>query len=142
MVAYNFQARFADAVESGAKPHTIRADRKDGRVPKVGQQIHLYTGMRTKACRLLRKSIITEVARVQIRPGSLYVDGACLMSDEASQLARADGFDNAREFFDWFRVHHGHLFNGYLIRWEISDQARKAYLTKLAKTCRKNGGFE
>jgi len=35
VVAYNFQARFADAVASGAKRQTIRLPRKNGHV-KVG----------------------------------------------------------------------------------------------------------
>ncbi len=34
MVALNFQARFAEAVETGRKRQTIRARRKDGRDAK------------------------------------------------------------------------------------------------------------
>lgn len=35
---------------SGEKRQTIRANRKDGRDPKQGQPLMLYTGMRTKSC--------------------------------------------------------------------------------------------
>ena len=53
MPALNFRAEFADAVERGEKCQTIRAYRKDGRNPKPGDTLHLYTGMRTRACRRL-----------------------------------------------------------------------------------------
>ncbi len=53
MPSLNFQARFAPLVESGEKRQTIRAYRKDGRDPKRGDKLYLFTGMRTKACRPL-----------------------------------------------------------------------------------------
>lgn len=52
MVAYNFQAQFADAVHRGFKRQTIRAPRKHGHV-QAGAPVQLYTGMRTRGCRKL-----------------------------------------------------------------------------------------
>ena len=40
MPAYNFQDRFADVVELGRKPHTIRPRRKHPTGP--GQTLYLY----------------------------------------------------------------------------------------------------
>ena len=69
MPAFNFHARFADDIEAGRKPCTIRADRKDGRAPaRVGDRAILYTGMRTKSCRCLGNSTVTAVRRVLIIP--------------------------------------------------------------------------
>ena len=48
MPALNFQKRFADLVESGEKCQTIRKCSKDGRDPKVGDTLYLYTGQRPK----------------------------------------------------------------------------------------------
>ncbi len=53
MVALNFKARFADDVETRRKRCSIRAPRKDGRDPKPGDSLQLYTGMRTRECRKL-----------------------------------------------------------------------------------------
>ena len=53
---YNFQARFAEAVEQGRKLQTIRAARKDGKVAKIGEVLHLYTGLRSKGARKLREA--------------------------------------------------------------------------------------
>ncbi len=75
MGAYNFRAQFAEDVESGRKTQTIRAERKDGRRPKVGDTLKLYTGMRTKACRLLAVGRCTAVVPITIEPPCIYVAG-------------------------------------------------------------------
>jgi hypothetical protein len=117
MPAYNFQQRFADLVECGRKKQTIRARRRDGREPKVGQLFVAYTGMRTKACRQLVTSSIIEVLPIEILAG-IYLDGRCLTSDEAHKLAIADGFVSANEMLGWFIGTHGRRrFVGHLIRW-------------------------
>lgn len=117
MPALNFQARFADLVESGEKRQTIRALRKDGRDPKPGDTLYLYTGMRTKACRKL-----LEAECRSARPVTILDVGVCLGDDlprraERESLARADGFDTESEMVRWFQKTHGLPFKGLLIRW-------------------------
>lgn len=51
MPALNFQTQFAPKILAGQKPFTLRAPRKDGRDPKAGQTLFLFTAMRTKQCR-------------------------------------------------------------------------------------------
>ena len=81
MVAYSFQKRFVDHVQAGLEPgpwcpgmkrHTLRAPRV-GRVAhaRPEQPVQLYTGMRTRHCRLLGRA----VARVQI-PVTLFTANA------------------------------------------------------------------
>jgi hypothetical protein len=36
---------------------------------------------------------------------------------EIDRLARADGFSNAEQFFEFFRYQHGFPFAGQLIEW-------------------------
>ncbi len=130
MVAYNFSARFADAVEAGTKRQTIRAPRKMigaaggvdawiGGHARVGDELQLYTGMRTKACRLLRRAVCHDVCEVLIderfnfwtfRPQEL-IDGATIAHD--------DGFASYGEMIDWFRETHGLPFRGVMIRWLV-----------------------
>ena len=74
MVAFNFKAQFADAVERGVKRQTIRAIRKDGRVPHIGSALQLYTGMRTKNCRKLKDAVCTNVWPITIASKSITIN--------------------------------------------------------------------
>lgn len=49
----NFKQQFAEMVESGEKRQTIRRERKGHRQIGKGDHLKLYTGLRTKQCRLL-----------------------------------------------------------------------------------------
>ena len=121
MPELNFQKRFAAAVESGEKCQTIRAYRKDGRDPKVGDTLYLFTGMRTKQCRRLGEAVCTSVHRFQLtrsRRMCIYDD---FDEDETTaSIAEKDGFGCEAEMLDWFDKTHGLPFEGLLIRWEKS----------------------
>lgn len=127
MAAYNFKLQFVPAIRAGTKKHTIRAERKDGRVPKVGEPLALYSGMRTKQCfRILAANPhCTKVERITIEDlghssegdyGTLVcIDGQPLDRSECQALARADGFpDFGRMMLFW----RGRLpFTGNIIHW-------------------------
>jgi hypothetical protein len=132
MPAYNFQSRFADAVEAGRKAQTIRAPRKDGRIPKVGKTAYLYTGMRSSACRKLGEGRIIEVENILIDEDGAFIsgvdfpicdalanDGAYKALTKRDAFAKSDGFSNWQEMVDWFRDTHGLPFVGHLIIWEM-----------------------
>lgn len=102
MAALNFQPQFADDVEDGIKRQTVRAHRKDGRPHcKRGDVLKLYTGMRTKSCRLLRVAKVIRVSPVRIEDVEMFLDGRRLPSaiwsrDQIEitddEFAQADGF--------------------------------------------------
>lgn len=126
MPAFNFKAQFAKDVEDGRKRQTVRADRKDGRPhAKRGDKIKLYTGMRTKGCRLLGEATVVEVAKVRIEPTCMYVNGRLLPSSIYSrdceqtdnEFAEADGFKSFMDMASWFDDAHGLPFEGTVIRW-------------------------
>jgi hypothetical protein len=118
MPAYNFQQRFAEPVELKVKRQTIRARRRDGREPKVGQLFVGYTGLRTKASRLLCTSSITEVMPIEISATGIRLGGRLLSNKEANDIAIADGFAHINEMIGWFIATHGRgIFHGHLIRW-------------------------
>lgn len=108
---YNFMAQFAPAVESGGKRQTVRRERKDGRVPKVGDTVKLYQGLRTRNARLLRPpTAITLVESIVITPAdrTIVIDGLPLDEQEMCEFAMRDGFRDgpapSYEFFDFFRT--------------------------------------
>lgn len=117
MGAYNFQAQFADQVEKRIKRQTIRAERKDGRIPEVGERFVGYTGMRTKKCRKLVDSRISEVLPIAIKDDGIWLAGTPLNDVEAHSIALLDGFQSAKEMLLWFARTHGLHFSGHLIRW-------------------------
>lgn len=127
MAAYSFKKQFVDPIRAGTKKHTIRADRKDGRVPKIGEPLALYCGMRTKGCfKILDDNPpCTAVQRIHISTyramsaswaGNLvFVDGVQLDPDECEQLARCDGFS---DFAMMMTFWDGRLpFTGNIIHW-------------------------
>lgn len=75
MPAYNFQGQFVPYIEDESKPHTVRADRKDGKVPKPGDTLYLYTGMRTKKCRKIGEAICFLVQKIKISEEGIYIGG-------------------------------------------------------------------
>lgn len=135
MVAFNFQARFAPLVEQGIKAQTIRRERKNGRPPcKPGDQLQLYTGMRTRSCRKLTEAACTRVDRFKMHRNAVYVDEHGCDSElvrYGSQhalrcFARDDGFSNWPEMRDWFDKTHGLPFIGWLITWEAPQAMEDA----------------
>ncbi|MBD2107408.1 hypothetical protein [Nodosilinea sp. FACHB-13] len=123
MVAYNFKPQFAGPVERGEKTQTIRRTGKR-RHARPGDTLQLYTGMRTKSCRLLALVKCSNTWAIEIRPdGRVYLDGELLNDvDQVQQLVQDDGFGDIPEFL-WFFCPASEHFKGVLIKWEALDDA-------------------
>jgi hypothetical protein len=117
MPLLNFKAEFAEKVRSGEKRQTIRAFRKDGRDPKPGQTLYLYTGLRTITCKKLGEATCTDTAVIIIDRGTMYRNSFPLAEFEATAIAIADGFDNYSQFQGFFDKHYGLPFYGIIIFW-------------------------
>lgn len=150
MPALNFQKQFVCAIRKGlvndgeavpviglkvgngfpnkdAKPkrQTIRSFRKDGRDPKVGDILYLYTGMRTSSCMKLGEVKCSAVMDIEITNDGVIdkttsFNGRYEMIQTKSGLdtfAIADGFSNWLELKNWFAKTHGLPFKGKLIKW-------------------------
>jgi hypothetical protein len=124
MPALNFIKAFAHKVEHGEKHCTIRKRGKKS-PPKVGSQLKLYTGMRSKSCRLLCVVTVNSVLQIKIIPASFEVfikdkEEFKLGADLIWAMATDDGFKSISDFFKFFAAQsdeHG-VFEGYLISWE------------------------
>lgn len=119
MVAYNFQARFADAVAIGTKRQTIRAPRKDGRHAKPGDALQLYTAMRTRQCRKLRDAVCHDACDVLLETNRITTFSPQELHADLDAFARLDGFVDWQEMREWFAETHGLPFQGILIRWLV-----------------------
>ncbi len=119
MVAYNFQPRFADAVERGEKRQTSRREGKRIHA-KPGDKVHLFTGMRTKNCRKLGEAVCCHAERIRIEEIGVFGHSGWLMSPETlASFAKADGFNSWDEMRNWFSDTHGLPFIGQMIEWEF-----------------------
>lgn len=126
---YNFHKQFAPDVEAGIKRQTIRKKGKR-RPPLKGEPLQLYTGMRTKYCRLLARETCKHVSEIIIMPrkklvsffSSSHQHFIVLDTDcpELTLLAEKDGFKSVDDFFEWFEKQldgERGIFEGYLIEW-------------------------
>lgn len=129
MPALNFQKRFADLVESGRKRQTIRKIRKRGN-PKPGDALYLYTGMRTKSCRLLNKVTCLSVEPFRLEESEwcvsekntvvslqLALGGQVMGWREGHAFAQADGLRSTEDLAHFLRTHYGLPFDGQVIHW-------------------------
>lgn len=123
MVAYNFKSQFAEAVESGQKRQTIRANGKRKHA-HPGDALQLYTGQRTKACRKLVDTTCVSSEPITIDSKddgyglSIMIGEKGPLDDhQIDSLAKADGFENEAAMHLFFGATHGLPFKGTLIRW-------------------------
>lgn len=128
MVAYNFQARFEAKIRAGDKTTTIRAPRLRGHVAP-GAEFRLYTGQRSKACRLLGTAVADDVRRVRLNLKHGLVDRearpARVLRFEAldpDRVARREGFRDFDELAAfWLQAHsEAWSWEGWLIDWGLS----------------------
>lgn len=124
MVAYSFKKQFAAPILAGTKCQTIRADRK--RHARPGEQLQLYTGMRTRNCVLIGRATCLSIQPVTLifREGDgVALDGLKLDFKDIDGFARADGFDSWSQLAQFWRENHPgvDIFDGVLIMWGDLD---------------------
>jgi hypothetical protein len=124
MVAYSFQQRFVTPIRRLTKQQTIRADRK--RHARIGEELQLYTGMRTRQCKLIGRATCMSVTPITLEfgrgngDGKICYDGIVFRSrDNLDQFAQLDGFDDWGGLVYFWEVNHPDMrvFSGIMIRW-------------------------
>jgi hypothetical protein len=129
VVAYSFQKQFAAPILAGTKRQTIRAAGKR-RHARPGEDLQLYTGMRTRSCLLIATAKCASVHKVELffsKHGAselFRIDGAPISLTAMASFARLDGFNDVDEMAAFWWKHHSDLaiggyieFTGKLIRW-------------------------
>ena len=124
MAAYNFQKRYVPLIESGQKCQTIRMRRKNGYLPRSGDVLRLYQGMRTKACKLICEVCVTEVLPICVHTGNgcadVTLNNERLSNAQILELVKHDGFKDVRDFSEFFNGKYGPDLHAYLIQWDAS----------------------
>lgn len=120
MVAYSFKGRFAEPILAGTKRQTIRNHRK--RHARPGEQVQLYTGMRTKHCKLVGRAqcLAVELISIDLAQETIGVEQMGYFGGPAlDDFARLDGFADWADMAGfWRKEHPGQSeFHGVLISW-------------------------
>jgi len=141
MPGLSFKPRFERPVHTGTKRHTIRGNRK--RRFRAGDALFLWVSMRTKGRRFIgytTAQCVEDVAiDLDVAPFRLAIaiDGRQLDDSEADQLARADGFGDIREMYEFWLENNTLPFEGQIVHWFYPLQERPATL----KSRRKKGSI-
>lgn len=105
-----FKVRFKEPILLGTKVFTMRNKRKVK--PKIGETLHMYTGLRTSKCERISNTerlISTQGAWLKIvHVGyqlihlKIEVDSRALSNDEINQFVKYDGFNDVYDFADYW----------------------------------------
>lgn len=124
-----FKKRFVSPILSGVKKHTIREDKFNRW--SAGKKMNMATEIRTKNYNQFAEKQCTGTQKIQIRYydrdkfvrisvddhflGFVNFEGADIScsTSKIEDLAKNDGFENIREFFEWFNTD----FDGKIIHW-------------------------
>lgn len=132
MVAYSCQPGFVAPIEAGSKLHTLRNPRK--RHARPAEELQLYTGMRTRSCRLIARKTCSQVLGVWLdlygsTPVQLYEIAELVPGEprrigpfhavvDVEAFAIADGFTRFEVLARfWRKVHKVRRWDGVLIGW-------------------------
>jgi len=115
MVAFNFMECWVPKIVKGEKCQTIRREARC----KPGDTLQLYTGLRTKKAR----KIIPDVVCIDTDYCAIRKDcitfGNADKHPSADEFARADGFRDYKEMYEWFcQKYETVSFIGKVIKWQ------------------------
>ena len=134
-----FKPQFAEPIIKGTKIHTLRNEPK--RMPKIGETLHMYTGLRTRNCKLIRNDLklisITKVSLITYFHGAplsnnlhtslvlRYHDhNLTLDNDSMNEFFINDGFKNNVDFEEFWRkqdLTKSDLYNMYMFSWKETN---------------------
>lgn len=120
MPAINFYPRFADAVVSGRIRQAIRLRKVDH-----GGLVALCSGQRGLGVGRVRmvRDVLVEYRRYF---PVVRLDGVSLSSKGMDDFALKCGFPGIEELIDFYAEYHTMPLHGFLVVWELVNQAEQA----------------
>jgi hypothetical protein len=128
MPQIGFKKQLAPKVLSGEKPFTLRALRKDGRDPKAGQTLYMFTGLRTKQCKRIAEKPCRFAVTVKLSWHSIMIPtiGTLNQIEELELFSKLDGFQNYLEFCQFHQITPGMKSKPMrLIAWVTRDELKE-----------------
>lgn len=115
----NFVQAFGPHIASGKKTSTIRKERADGRRPKPGDELRLYTGLRTAHTKLwlTTPAVAVHGIRIDCEERTIIVDGQLLDVAAKVALAKRDGFACLEDLYDYFLEANQGQLEGWMVEW-------------------------
>lgn len=106
-----FKKQFAPKILAGSKVMTVRQQRKVE--PKIGEVLHMYTGLRTRNCEKITSEytlkgiqsvdfLISKSKTEDLIDMDVFVDRVPLDRYQLEKFALADGFDSAHQLAEYW----------------------------------------
>jgi hypothetical protein len=128
-----FKKQFVPKILNGSKGFTLR--NKPKRMPKEGEQLHMYTGLRTTHCSLItREFSLKRPRRVILRIDldksimTINVEGKRIPVDKVHEFVVMDGFDSVYDFLKYWTENAKHKQVKailYMFPWQDIDHLFK-----------------
>lgn len=128
MPALNYQKELAPKILSGEKPFTLRDHRKDGRDPKIGETLFMFTGQRSKQCKKFAERRCRFTVTISLGYCRVAIPGLTelLWPDHLENFARLDGFASYAAFCKFHGVRVGMSAKSMrLIAWVTRDELKQ-----------------
>jgi hypothetical protein len=128
MPALNFKTQFAPPILAGTKPFTLRALRKDGRDPKAGQPLYMFTAMRTKQCKKFAEKPCRFAETIKLSWRSVFIPtlGHLQTDEQLESFSRLDGFNDYVAFCAFHKITDGMTSKSMrLIAWITRDELKQ-----------------
>ncbi len=108
MPALGYKKQFAQPIRDGWKRTTIRQERKKNPI-RVGDTLHMFTGMRTKQCEKIGMYRCKSVRPIIIEPKKKFItlDGHPCSELAIQGIVHGDGFSSVDAFFAFFEQNYG-----------------------------------
>ncbi|HEV2692404.1 MAG TPA: ASCH domain-containing protein [Verrucomicrobiae bacterium] len=134
MPGLNFQKKFAPKILSGEKPFTLRALRTDGRDPKTGERLYMFTDQRSKNCKKIAEKVCGFAVTIQLLYCWVGIPGLIGLArlDLVENFARLDGFDSYEAFCKFHKIRDGMKKRDMrLIAWVSREELAKLLGTQV-----------
>jgi len=127
MPQLGFMRHMAPKVLAGTKPFTLRNLRLDGRDPKVGQTLYMFTDLRQETCKKFAEKPCRFAATVKLSVRSIKIPGLGEVKTTAQLkvFSQLDGFDTHAEFLKYHHIRAaGDIKTMRIIAWVTRDELK------------------
>ncbi len=126
--------QMAPKILAGEKPFTLRELRKDGRNPRAGQILYMFTNLRQKSCKKFAEKPCYFAVNISLSWRSIKIPGLGELKTafQLLKFARLDGFVNHTEFLKYHQINaSGDIKTLRLIAWVTREELKTLLETEM-----------